>query len=175
MLQLPAGHMRTLAEYQFARYFVELPPGIAYADLFNPGFWAHHQRLKKFDVIRVVAHDWSFDVELTVTAKTKGGASVQLFPFVPADSGDVEVRYVPKLKNGKLAIRVEYQKATKWRIIALDGSEHSREYETEGLAIGAMHNYVRELGLQFPPEGVEPSDDDLERMTAPAAKDLVKA
>lgn len=163
-MQLPAGYLRNLEDYEFSRYFVQLPPGYSYDQIFNPAFWAHHQRLKKFDIIRIVAHDWSFDVTITVTAKTRGGANVQLTPLVPAEVDEIEVKYVPKLRNGKFAIRVDYQKATKWRVIALDGSEHSRDYETQGDAEMAMHAYVRELGMLFPPEG---DDAELERLTRP--------
>jgi len=165
-MHLPAGFLRNLADYDFSTYFVQLPPGYRYEDLFRPAFWAHHQKLKKFDVIRVVAHDWSFDVTLTVTAKTKGGANVQLTPLLPAAPGEIEVQYVPRLKNGKMAVRVEYLKATKWRVIALDGSEYSRDWETEAEARGSMMQYIKELGLEFPPE---PTDAELDLLTKPAA------
>jgi len=151
-MQLPAGLMRNLAEYEYSNYFVQLPPGYVYEDIFRPVFWAHHQRLKRFDCIRVVAHDWSWDVTVTVTAKTKGGANVQLTPLLPAAPGDIETQFVEKLKTGKWAVRVEYLKATKWRVIALDQSEHSRDYETKAEAEQVMHQYVRDLGMTFPPE-----------------------
>jgi hypothetical protein len=166
-MQLPAGYLRSLADYEYSRYFVQLPPGYGYEDMFQPVFWAHHQRLKKFDIIRVVAHDWSFDVEITVTAKTKGGANVQLHPLLPADPGEIAVHYVKKLKNGKMAVRVEYLKATKWRVIALDQSEHSRDYETEAEATGAMHQYLKELGMAFPPDVDRDDEAELERLTSP--------
>ena len=98
-MQLPAGALTKRAEYEYSSYFVQLPPQYSYADMFNPVFWAHHQRLNKFDIIRVVAHDWSFDVMLTVVAKTKGGANVQLHPLLPAEPGEIELKVVPRLKK----------------------------------------------------------------------------
>ena len=56
-MQLPAGLMRNLAEYEYSNYFVQLPPGYAYEDIFRPVFWAHHPKLKRFDCIRVVAEE----------------------------------------------------------------------------------------------------------------------
>lgn len=149
-VMLPAGAMRNLAEYDYSTYCVQLPPGIAYQDIFRPVFWAHHPRLKKFDCIRLIAHDWSFDVTVTVVAKTVGGANVQLTPLLPAEPGEIERKEVPRLRNGKLAVRVEYQKATNWRVIGLDGSEHSRNHESKGAAEAAMMEYVHALGMVMP-------------------------
>jgi hypothetical protein len=165
-MQLPASFLRNLEAYDASRYLVQLPPGYVYEDIFRAVFWAHHAKLRKFDIIRVIAHDWSFDVNVTVIAKTKGGANVQLTPLLPPHPGEIERKAVPKLKNGKMAIRVEYLKATNWRIIALDQSEHSRDYPTKGEAEKAMADYVAELGMCFVNDG-DPTDDDLERMTAP--------
>ncbi len=150
--QLSAGHLRNLADYDFSRYFVHLPPDYEYEDIFRPVFWAHFPRLKKYDVIRVIAHDWSWDVTVTVLAKTPGGANVQLTPVIPERPGQMAVEYVPRKADGRLAIRVEYRKATNWRVIALDGSEHSNGYETEAAAQKAMAEYVHALGLKMPPD-----------------------
>lgn len=149
-VMLPAGAMRNLAEYDYSTYCVQLPPGIEYQDIFRPVFWAHHPRLKKFDCVRLIAHDWSYDVTVTVVAKTVGGANVQLTPLLPADPGEIERKEVHRLRNGKLAIRVEYQKATNWRVIGLDGSEQSRNHESKGAAEAAMTEYVHALGMVLP-------------------------
>ena len=147
---LSAGALRNLAEYEFSNYHVQVPPGVEYPDIFRPVFWAHHPRLKKFDCIRVVAHDWSWDVTVTVIAKTTGGAHVQLTPLLPPDPGEIEKHVVERMRNGKTRIRVEYQNATNWRVIALDGSEHSRGHETRAMAVAAMKDYVHSLGMVMP-------------------------
>lgn len=156
-IQLPPSMMRNTAQYDCQHYLVQLPPDISYSDIFAPVFWAHHPRLNKFDTIRVIAHDWSWDVTVTVVAKTKGGANVQLTPVLPESPGEISTQVVPLLRNGKMAIRVEWTKAVKWRVIALDQSEHSHGYETRGEAEAAMAQYIAELGMVMPPD--EPEDD----------------
>lgn len=167
---LPAGELRNLAEYSYASYHVQLPPGYEYTDIFRPVFWAHHSRLKKFDCIRVVAHDWSWDVTVTVTHKTTGGAHVQLTPLLPAEPGETVREIVPRLRNGKCSVRVEYLQATNWRVIALDQSEHSRGHETKAKAEAAMMDYVHSLGMDMPEDWRDEVKDQ-----APAAAKMVEA
>jgi hypothetical protein len=170
--QLPGGFLSALAPHFYQEYFIQLSPGYTFEDLFQPVFWAHHKRLKRFDIIRVVAHDWSFDVKLTVTARPEGGAHVQLHPMVPNVSTLPSMQVVPMVR-GKVAVRVEYTKANKWRVIALDQSEQSAGYETEAEATAAMYRYLRDLRMVLPtadakPE-VKPSAKD--GAGTPAAKD----
>jgi hypothetical protein len=64
---------------------MHLPVGHTYADLFRPDYWADdHSRLNPNDLVRVVADDGSFDVMLTVTAKSATGVVMEPWPKVPA-------------------------------------------------------------------------------------------
>lgn len=150
---LPAGALNSTADFVHQRFAVRLPPGFTYGDIFNPVFWSHYARpggLKEMDVIRVVAHDWSWDVMVTVRAMTRGGANVQLHPVIPENPDERSIQVVHRLRNGKLAVRVEFQKATKWRLIGLDGHEVSRDHETKETAEAAMADYVHALGMELP-------------------------
>jgi hypothetical protein len=150
--QLPASYLQKYENFESNSYLVHLPPKVTLADCLRPVFWAHHRKLKKYDTIRVIAEDWSFDVRLTVVAKPEGGAHVQITPKLPADMEKAEVQYVPLRKNGKPAIRVEYTKAQKWGIIALDQSWLKANFETQDDAVAEMHKYVRDLNMVFPPD-----------------------
>ena len=80
--KLPASAMPfpNAAGQQFNSWLVHLPPGHTLEDCLSPAYWAHHAT-KKFqlhDVIRIVAHDHSFDMQLTVVGKVVGGIRMAL-------------------------------------------------------------------------------------------------
>lgn len=156
----------TLLAHTYEQYFriwnVKLPPGYGYEDLFSPGFWSHHSKLRADDLIRVTAHDRSFDLFITVLAAPQGGAVVDVWPRYPGGTDAAAAKSaaeraknarpdkVPFLPSGKPAIRVEFLPATKYRVIALDQSELARDFETSGEATERMMRYVRELGMAYP-------------------------
>jgi hypothetical protein len=71
--------------HEYKSWHVHVSPGHTYADLFDPNFWADDRsRLNQNDLVRVVADDGSFDVMLTVTAKSVTGVVMEPWPKVPA-------------------------------------------------------------------------------------------
>ena len=166
MKNLPANHLGQIAEYQFTTYCIgtgkapALPEGTSIADLFRPQFWANHAKtLRIGDLVRVRAKDGAFDIWLTPTGIEPGAVIMDFFPKFPdaaqlmaasdlAKSIDaVRTELVPRKIAGKDVPRVEHTKATGWRIIGLDGHEHSRDYQSEAAAIAAMNGYLRKAGF----------------------------
>ena len=71
-------------DYVHARFTIVLPPDVTIDDLFVPTFWAHHtKRLTPNTIVRCIAHDRSFDIDLTVAATPEGNSSVvmQVRPY----------------------------------------------------------------------------------------------
>jgi hypothetical protein len=168
---LPATLFNELADYKFDRRFAVLPPGVTFEDLFVPTLWAHYaNKWHKHDIVRVVAEDGLFDVDLTVAEVTVGAISMKVRPFYGnasaeaavsaatkvAESGRLSV--VPLAKDGLPVVRVEHRAATKWRVLGLNG-EISRDHETEAAATKAMTDYLKATGLTMPvPESTEPAE-----------------
>jgi hypothetical protein len=156
---LPATFIRQTADFHYRTYFVELPDGFAYADLFVPTFWGHHKRLVQNDIVRVRAQDGSFDVMLTVVTRAQGGIVMETWPKFPsADqtaalaAGSDQDTDAPRIVNGKPVPRVDHTRATKWRVIGLDNQPHSEGYPTKGEAEKAMVAYMKSLGLDIDTE-----------------------
>lgn len=163
--KMPANALAHTYEIFHRVWFVQLPPGHEFGDLFDPSYWAHHARkLKNCDLVRVRAHDGSFDCHLSIDSVSVGGVVANVWPRYPAgvDAGaalaavkaakDARPKYVPILPNGKVSVRIDYHEATKYRLIAIDGSEHSSGYVTEEEAIAARDKYLKELGVALPPQ-----------------------
>lgn len=169
---LPATLFNELADYKFDRRFAVLPPGITFEDLFVPTLWAHYaNKWHRHDIVRVVAEDGSFDVDLTVAEVTVGAITMKVRPFFGQASAEAAVAaatkaaesgrlaIVPLAKDGKPVVRVEYQPATKWRVLGLNG-EISRDHETESAASKVMREYLKKTGLALPVQDVaEPKDE----------------
>lgn len=165
------------ADQCFNSYFLELPLGHTFEDLFAPGYWSHHARLQKNDMIRVTDAARSFDIWLCVVRKPQAGAVVDVFPKYPAGTGiDAATQAatsaalarpstVPILPNGKLAIRVDHVPATKWRVITMDGSTLSQGHETREDAERIMAKHLAELNLKMP------SDEAIAEAVAKAKAD----
>jgi len=67
MIQISPSALKQ-AGFGFARYDVLIPAGVPFSALLVPEFWTNvGMRLRRFDVVRAVADDGSFDAELTVT------------------------------------------------------------------------------------------------------------
>lgn len=187
MLHLPAGYLgqQNLAVQAYSTYCIgagrsePLPDGIVFDDLFRPDFWVHHtgpRGLKTGDIVRVRARDGSFDCHLCVAATPKGGIIMEIWPKYPtgADAAALKAaaetaesarpRVVPFLPNGKVAVRVEHTTATKWRVIAINQAEHSRDHDTKEQAEKAMYAYLDELRM------VLPSAEEIAEKAAAATK-----
>lgn len=186
--KLPASALAHTYDHYHRIWFVQLPPGYVFEDLFSPGFWSHHRKLVKADIVRVRAHDGSFDFNVSVLATPQGGAVVDVWPRYPTgtdinaaraaiDAGAAaRPKVVPIMSNGKVAVRVEFRDATKWRVIALDGSELSNGHETQADAEAARDKYLVELRMELPSdEAIKAAEDkaakaDAERKAAGKAR-----
>lgn len=160
--KLPASALAHTYDQYHRIWFVHLPPGYVFEDLFSPGFWSHHRKLAKHDLVRVKAHDGSFDCHVSVLAMPQGGAVVDVWPRYPGGTdgaaalaaakaaAEARPKVVPIMSNGKVAVRVEFRDATQYRVIALDGSTLSEGHATEAAAEEARDKYLKELGMELP-------------------------
>jgi len=144
-----------------------LPDGATLADVLRPDFWKHHHTvLKVGDLIRIRANDGAFDMMLTVIAKGQGAVTMDVWPKFPdaadlqraADVAAVAVKarsvLVARSVHGKMVPRVEFTRATNWRVIALDGNEHSSGYRTQAEAHMVMKDYLVKLKIDLADEAV---------------------
>lgn len=144
-------------------HFIELPPGYDFGDLFVAQFWGHyHNKLKEHDLIRVKAANGTFDVMLAIDSLPKGGIVMSLWPKYPGDA-EPEVakiarrqasasrpRTVPLDRSGDPMVKVEWTRASGWRVRGIDGHEVSRQHINEQNARDAMEKYLAELNLVMP-------------------------
>ena len=161
----------------FSLYFAKLDPSITFGDLFVPQFWAHHQRIPLHAMVRCVAEDGSFDVMLTVESKPKGGLMMAMWPKYPGQTEPAEAsiarklamdsapRIVPFDRAGKPKVKVEFTKATGWRLLGIDGHEVQRNFINETAARDGMSKYLAELNLSMP------TDEDVAAAEAKAKAD----
>jgi hypothetical protein len=165
-----------LGGQSFSIYFAKIEdPSITFGDLFVPQFWSHHQRIPLHSLIRVVAQD--FDVMLTVEAQPKGGLVMAMWPKYPGQAEPPEAviarklamdsapRVVPFDRAGKPKVRVDFTKATGWRVLGIDGHEVQRNFINETAARDHMSKYLAELNLSMP------TDEDIAVAEAKAAAD----
>src|SRR5262245_2819610 len=167
MKHLEPIHLKQQSDYHYTTYCIgagkaaPLPEGTTLADLFRPQFWGnHHKTLNVGDLVRVRANDGAFDIMLTVIAKDVGGVVMDIWPKFPnaadlemaaglqAVAADVRPVLVPATVHGKPVPRVDFTKATGWRVIALDGNVHSEGYPSQAAAHKAMTDYLQRLKIE---------------------------
>ena len=152
--RLAQNALRHVTDHFFVRRFFTLDAGVALEEVFKPAFWSNH-KLNEHDLIRVRAHDGSFDFELTVISCQQGGAVVDFYPRFPPEYEDpnsidaVRQKVVPFL-NGKPAVRVDFQPGTLFRVIGLDGSTIAADIKREDDANQVMATYLKSLGMTMP-------------------------
>jgi len=162
---IPAKAMNETADYVFTRYCVEIPPNITLEDLFRPVVWSHFSvgnKLKKYDIVRCIAENGGYDIDLTVREVEVGGVHMIPRPHVGGKAGADAMSQVTKVaektiptvvpldRDGKPVVRVEFLPATKWRVIGHEGGEVSRGHKTEADAIKEMNRYLKSAGLVMP-------------------------
>ena len=162
---LAATFLKTQQDYIHDRYTVVLPPDVTLADLFAPTFWAHHtKRLTIHTIVRCIAEDGSFDLDLTVAAVPEGKSSIvmKLRPNYGGMSGEAavaeaqkqaeeaRVKEVPFARDGKPIVRVKHLAATGWRVLGLEGREISRDHKTQTEAVRSMNKYLTDARLEMP-------------------------
>jgi hypothetical protein len=134
-------HALAAEGYVNARYRVVLEDGVAYRDLFCPQFWAEHiRKLVRFDIVRVIAADESFDVGLTVSSITDLGVQMRVMDKHPADASTEPSRFNPD------EVRIEYLPAIKWRLFGFGNVEIKRGM-TKPEAEAALAEYIEQSGI----------------------------
>lgn len=163
---LPAHALSSPAEFWYSTYSIGVgpsnkvthcPPGTEIDDLFRPQFWVHHaKRFKTGDLVRVRSIDGAWDVMLTVVTVASGAVVMEPWPKLPAGLDMAQFAHNADLARrtlvqttvaGKVVPRVEFTKATGWRVIDLAGTEHSRNHQSEFDASAALRLYVNKLGF----------------------------
>lgn len=129
-----------------------MPEEVEYADLFREEFWMHHtSKVRVRDLVRVWHVSGAFDVMLVVETKVQGGLKMREWPVWPSEAVMSEAEsartapIVQREVGGRLVPCVDYTKATKWRVIGLDGNEVVRDLLTKAEALAAMHRHYGEL------------------------------
>jgi hypothetical protein len=162
---IPARGLNETADYIFTRHCIHLPPGFRLEDLFQPVAWNHVKaRLQAHDIIRCIAHDGSFDVDLTVREVEVGGVHMTPRPHIGGVTGEAAMAELNKVAHaaapvnvplgfdGRPKVYVEYLAATKWRLIGINGEEVSRDHKDEATAMKAMYAYLASAGMVMPTE-----------------------
>lgn len=151
MEHLPGGAIsnRSRAEYAYSTWFVPLPAGATLADCFRPNFWSHHiKQFKRNDMLRIRAEDGSFDFMATVADVRIGGMRIETWPKMADETAEVESSGVNAVeKSGGWCPRIEYRKATNWRVIGHDGNEHSAGHDSKEVAAQILMRYMADLGF----------------------------
>lgn len=180
---LDVRFLRDMQDYYMNRYFVELPPTATFEDLFVPTFWAHHKKLKRHDIVRCVAADGSFDVDLTVVATPNGCARMAIRPnfngltgaaALEAAAGVTETvrpKLVPLDAEGRPVVRTQHLPATGWRVLGLNGEEVARDLKNEDEANLVMLKYLEDTKMEMPSEALLTAA----KATAKDASDKAKA
>lgn len=150
-----------VAEFSFSTWHANLPSEFEAEWLWIPSNWAHHTgRLKKNDLVRVTC-EGKFDLFITVDLVLSSGIEFRPFPSFGEKVGDEAtnemvrvakdqaVAEIPLAADGNPVVRVDYLRASGWRMIGLHG--HSQEgYESEAAARDAMEKYVLDNRLSWP-------------------------
>ena len=140
----------------------------SFDDVFQPSFWRHHSAgthtLNENDLVRVIAHDGSFDFLVTVREVIPGGLVVSFYTGrVPHayhgmhadDIRDVFLKNeaefdLVKLDNaGRPIPRVE-QLATGWRVVGNDSEVVEHSIRSKSQAEHKFDRYLRDLKLRLP-------------------------
>jgi hypothetical protein len=185
---LDMKNLQQTQDFAHDRYFVKLRPTDTFADLFLPTFWSYHRnRLKQFDIVRVVAHDHSFDVDLTVASVNVTGAVMKVRPLfgdaVGVDAlaaaikqaAEAKLTTVPFASDGKPEVRIEFLPATQWRVVGLRGFEVARDLKSEAEAGKAMSKYLTDSHLEMPTAEAIEAAADAAKSEADKAKAAVEA
>lgn len=159
---LDIKNLRQTQDFVHQRYCVKLRRADTYGDLFIPTFWSQHRNsLRELDIVRVVAHDMSFDIDLTVVSVTPGGVVMQPRPLFGGKAGaeaieaavaaadTASLSKVPFDDAGNPVSRIEHLPATGWRVVGLNG-EVSRDHKDEASAQKALDFYLKANRLVMP-------------------------
>ena len=173
---IPAKKFHDLAEYNYATYCDILPPDISFEDLFQPSTWAHfgaadptNAKFKVGTIVRVIAEDGSYDLDLVVVDVNVGSVTMRIRPFFGELSGSEAIKEAQKIagtrpgtvpvgRDGKPVVRVDHLPATGWRVIGVNG-EVSKNHPTKLAAEKAMAEYLRKAHLTMPELPTEPEKE----------------
>lgn len=162
--RLRAGGLTTAdhAPQKYTQYFEIVGHEVEYADLFHPSFYAHHRKLRPYDVIRLVHPDRSFDVYVTVLAVVAGGVTVDFHGGRPPKGVDpykvaeeeraaaMRMQVVPIGADGYPVVFVQHLPKTKWRVIGLNSTEVKRDIASKEEAEVEMGRYLADIRMRLP-------------------------
>jgi len=136
-------------------YFVQLVDGQRVQDILDPTFWGQLEKQRKLranDIIRLRAHDGSWDMAVTVKETMRGGANVELWPRLPEGVADLflnkTLRCAPLDHLGNSVIRA-FSVGDKWRVNGLEHQQVS-EHGSQPEANGAMQAYLAQVRMRLP-------------------------
>ena len=169
---LPEAVFRMTEEHLNNRYSIITTEDIIFSDLFIPQFWAAgRERLRLNDIVRVIARNKTFDVELTVDLFSEcGGVVMRLRHKLPEEVQGAMDRHllqaieetkcaVPRIEvvplgpDKKPQVRIEHAGGAKWRLIGLGNVEIKRGM-SRPQAQEALAAYLKDACLRLP------DDDD---------------
>jgi hypothetical protein len=140
------GHQ---ADYHRSTYFLSAQQGVTVDDLMRPMFWAHHvSKLRMGDLIEAVAEDGSFDVLLRVIDRGAGFVRMRLLrewqnrEVAEASAADTKTEAAHSVQAKRFPC-VDFTKATKWRVLAHDGTQVIEGLATEGEAKRHLEAYIK--------------------------------
>lgn len=149
------------ADSAYTTRFVLAPLETDYSDIFRPEFWSHTaNHLSLGDLIRVRREDNAWDFMISVIGKSHAAVVVDVWPKFPKEISRADheaMAHVAQtarrvmtttLVHGKPVPRVDHTRATKWRIIGLDGNEHSSGHPTKAVAEQKMKEYLVAMGVE---------------------------
>lgn len=165
---LPAAdtHFKRTHDSAYTTRCALCPLEAEYSDIFRPEFWRHVANyLALGELIRVRREDGAWDFMVVVIGKSQAAVTVDVWPRFPKEIARADheaMAHVAQtarrvmtqsLVHGKPVPRVDHTKATKWRIIGLDGNEHSSGHPTKAVAEQKMKEYLVAMGVE---EIIEP-------------------
>lgn len=187
--RIPAILFSNPEEFTITRWCAVVPPDITFEDLLQPHAWAHFSgpppsreyprgqgKFQLHDIVRVIAEEGEFDLDLVVTDVNVGSVTMKVRPFFGEASGDAAVTealkiagtkpgIVPLGRDNKPVVYVDHTPATGWRLVNESGTV-SDKYPTRAAAEKAMAQYLKKAHLVLP----ELEPDTVKKDEKPAAK-----
>lgn len=140
MLQLSPSALKQ-AGYNFGQYQVNIPVGTPFSALLVPEYWINVAgRLRRYDEIRAVADDDTFDVLLTVARVEHAVGSVPyakmrvLRYWEPSHDEDTSEARDEALAETAGGFTVSFAPKHRWRVVDPGGNVVMKGLETEAAA-----------------------------------------
>lgn len=134
-------------------YFVSVPHGTLVDDLLQPPYWMHHSaQLLRWDSVRCIAEDGSFDVSLVVHDVVRGAVKMHLdrISFVNKEAqtalanerAEEAKKPKPGFPDPNKVPCVKFAGPKKWRLIGYDNKIVEEGIQTEIEAKAKLNLYL---------------------------------